>query len=81
YTKDGTDQENIIKKISVYNTLFVAPVTLNAYYPSISYSDSSDTYYISSTGDDSNNGILDVYPLATLDEAFKRITDKAIFSN
>lgn len=81
YTKDGTAQASIIKKISVYNTLFVAPVTLNAYYPSIFYSDSSDTYYISSIGDDSNNGILDVYPLATLDEAFKRITDKAIFSN
>lgn len=81
YTKDGTAQASIIKKISVYNTLFVAPVTLNAYYQSIFYSDSSDTYYISSIGDDSNNGILDVYPLATLDEAFKRITDKAIFSN
>ncbi|MCJ9204692.1 hypothetical protein K5F35_03755 [Acinetobacter baumannii] len=81
YTKDGTTQENIFKKVSIYGTIINAPVTLNAYNASVSYQLDDFILYLSTTGSDLNNGVLNNYPLRTLDEALKRIAELHSFSN
>ena len=81
YTKDGTLQQDIFKKVSRYGTVLKVPETLNAYAKGINYKQNDDTLYVGSSGSDLNCGVLNSAELLTLDEAFRRITDKSLFSD
>lgn len=81
YTKDGTPQQDIFKKVSQYGTVIKVPETLNAYTKGIIYKQNGDTIYVGSSGSDLNCGVVNNQELLTLDEAFRRITDKSLYSD
>lgn len=81
YTKDGTPPQDIFKKVSQYGTVIKVPETLNAYTKGIIYKQNGDTIYVGSSGSDLNCGVINNQELLTLDEAFKRITDKSLYSD
>ena len=79
YGKSGTPQQDVFKKVSRYGTVIRVPETLNAYAKGVKYKHTDNTIYVSSAGSDLNCGVVDSQALQTLDEAFKRITDKFSF--
>ena len=79
--KTGTPQGNYFKSVSVYNSDLTVPRTLNEYAQGIRYAGYEHILYVSSSGNNLNSGIVDTYPLATIDEAISRITKLSRFSN
>lgn len=79
--KTGTTQGNYFKSVSVYNSDLTVPRTLNEYAQGIRYAGYEHILYVSSSGNNLNSGIIDVFPLATIDEAISRITKLSRFSN
>lgn len=79
--KTGTAQGNYFKSVSVYNADLTVPRTLNEYTQGIRYAGYDYILYVSSGGNNLNSGVVDTYPLATIDEAISRIAKLSRFSN
>ncbi|QOV07848.1 tailspike protein [Acinetobacter virus fBenAci003] len=79
--KTGTPQGQYFKSVNVYNSVLTVPLTLNEYVQGIRYTGYENILYVSSSGNNLNSGVVDVSPLATIDEAISRITKLSRFSN
>lgn len=78
YQKDGTPKDKVFAKLSRYFTIAQVPLYLNAYIRGVTYHNDDNVLYVGSNGSDLNNGKLNSEPLLTMDEAFKRITDRFV---
>lgn len=68
-------------KVSQWNSVITVPLTYNFYKRGVIYKNSQDTIYVSSTGKDSNSGVIASNPLRTIDEAMSRIKNTYDFND
>lgn len=67
--------------ISIYNTTINMYAESNHYHAYANYINDKRTFYVDKTGSNSNVGMLDYYPLLSLDEAINRVKQSRRFKD